>query len=305
VSDRFPARGSRGGDLAGPVAGLLLFFGLAALVLGVTRDPGALMLALCCLAAVLAAAGAVLSLWAFAYRRLAYAVTESALRVKWLGRTLILPYAAIQGIYTGQRLAGHSQASGLRWPGINVGAARVRGLGPLRFFATSTDQSQLTLITLEHGGVIVSARDPTEFQTSLIDRVERSEESAADQQGPSTWIEREATTAPWTALVDRWLPVCVGLGTLALLAVLAAICLPYDALPDELPLHFDASGVTSQIGPRSDLLHLPLLGLLCLAVNWALGIVVHPRERALGRLLWLGAITVQVVLLVGVLRLVT
>jgi hypothetical protein len=32
---------------------------------------------------------------------------------------------------------------------------------------------------------------------------------------------------------------------------------------------------------------------------------VHPRERVLARLLWLGAIVVQVVLLIGVLRLVT
>jgi hypothetical protein len=263
------------------------------------------MLGLCVLAAVLGAAGAVLALWAFAYRRLAYALTESALRIGWLGRTLVLPYSAIQGIYTGQRLAGHAAARGLHWPGINVGSARVRGLGPLRFFATSTDQSQLTLITLEHGGVIVCARDPTEFQTELIGHVERYEDSAAVEHESSTWSEREPTTVPWTALADRWLPVCVGLGTFALLAVLAAICLPYESLPDELPLHFDASGVTSQIGPKSDLLHLPLLGLLCLAVNWSLGIVVHQRERVLGRLLWLGAITVQVVLLVGVLRLVT
>jgi len=278
---------------------------LAALVLGVTRDPGPLMLGLCCVAAFLAAAGAVLALWAFGYRRLAYALTDSAVRVEWLGHTLVLPYGAIQGIYTGQRLAGHATASGPRWPGINVGAARVRGLGPLRFFATSTDQSQLTFITLEHGGVIVCAQNPSEFQTALIDHVERYEDSATGEQEPATWFEREAITAPWTAVADRWLPVCVAMGTLALLAVLAAICLPYESLPDQLPLHFDASGVTSQIGPKSDLLHLPLLGLLCLVVNWALGVVVHPRERVLGRLLWLGAITVQVVLLVGVLRLVT
>src|SRR5215510_10706559 len=89
VSDRFPARRSRGGDLAAPVAGLLLLLALAALVLGVTRDPGPLMLGLCCVAAFLAAAGAVLALCAFGYRRLAYALTESAVRVEWLGHTLV------------------------------------------------------------------------------------------------------------------------------------------------------------------------------------------------------------------------
>jgi hypothetical protein len=287
------------------VAGVALCLGVVALLLGATRDPGAAMLGLCCLAAILGAAGTVLLVWAFGYRRLAYALAESAMRVEWLGSTLVLPYTAIQGIYTGQRLAGHSAAGAVRWPGINVGAERVRGLGPLRFFATSTDQSQLTFITVEHGGVIVSAQDPVEFQTALIGHVEQYEDTTAPDEQPATWFERAPVRAPWTAFADRWLPVCVGLATLVLLAVLATICLRYDALPDQLPLHFDASGLTSQIAPKSDLLRLPLLGLICLAVNWTLGVVVHPRERVLGRLLWLGAIIVQVVLLIAVLRLVT
>jgi hypothetical protein len=263
------------------------------------------MFGLCLLGALLGAAGSVLLPWGFAYRRLGYALTERALRIEWLGRSLILPYPAIQGIYTGQRLAGHSTADVPRWPGINVGPARVRALGPLRFFATSTDQSRLTIITVEHGGVIVSAQDPTDFQTVLIDHVERYEQAPIGEEQPTTWIEREPSSAPWTAIADRWLPVCVGLATLALLVVLAMICLRYQDLPDELPFHFDASGVTSQIAPKSDLLRLPLLGLICLALNWGLGVAVHPRERVLGRLLWLGAIVVQVVLLVGVLRLIT
>jgi hypothetical protein len=305
VSDRFPARRSRGGDLATPVAGVLLVLALAALGVGIAQTPGPGMLGLCVLAALLAAAGSVIGLWGLSYRRLAYALAESALRIDWLGRTLVVPYTAIQGIYTGQRLAGHAVASRIRWPGINVGSVRVRGLGPLRFFATSTDQSQLTFITVEHGGLIVSAQDPPEFQTALIAHVEHYEATAATDDEPTFWLEREPTDAPWTAIADHWLPWCVGLATLALLLVLAVLCLRYDALPDQLPVRFEAGGQTSQIAPKSDLLHLPLLGLLCVVVNWGLGVWVHPRERVLGRLLWLGAIVVQIVLLIGVLRLVT
>jgi hypothetical protein len=276
------------------------------IIVGATLDPGAAMFGLCLLGAILGPAGTVLLLWGLAYRRLAYAMTESALRIEWLGSSLVVPYPAIQGIYTGQRLAGNATADGPRWPGINVGPSRVRGLGPLRFFATSSDQSRLTFITVDHGGVVVTAEDPTGFQTALIDHVERYEQVATvTEEEPSTWFEREPSRAPWTAVADRWLPICVGLGTLALLIVLALICVRYGDLPDQLPFHFDASGVTSQIAPKSDLLRLPLLGLICLLVNWGLGVVVHPRERVLGRLLWLGAIVVQVVLLVGVLRLVT
>ena len=88
----------------------------------------------------------------------------------------------------------------------------MRGLGPLRFFATSTDQSQLTLITVEHGGVIVSAQDPTEFQAALIDHVERYDGTRRQSAARDLASRRRRTTAPWTALADLWLPLCVGLG---------------------------------------------------------------------------------------------
>jgi Bacterial PH domain/Protein of unknown function (DUF1648) len=299
VSARFPARRSRGGDLAAPVAGVLLLASLAALILGASYEPGSAMLALDCAAAVLAAAGILVGLWALAYRDLAYVLGEAGVRVEWLGRTLVVPYPAIQGIYGGQRLAGNAAAGGPRWPGVNVGTKRVRGVGKLRFFATSSDQSQLTLITVEHGGLVVSARDPTEFQTSLIEHVERSAED------DSAWHEVPATTAPWTAVRDWWLPVCVGSGAVVLLLLLALIGLRYPELPDQLPIHFDVSGESSYTTAKSDLLHLPLLGLFVLLLNWIAGVLVHPRERALARLLWVSAIVVGLVLLIGVARIVT
>jgi uncharacterized protein DUF1648/PH (Pleckstrin Homology) domain-containing protein len=272
---------------------------LAAVALGASRDPSATMVLLCVLAVVLAAAGVVLGLWALAYRRLCYALTESALRVEWLGRTLVVPYAAIHGIYAGQRLSGNATPGRPIWPGVNVGTRRVRGMGKLRFFATSSDQSELTLITVENGGVVISARDPAEFQTALIEQVESSVEDEA-----ATWHDRAAADAPWTAVADAWLPLGVGVGAIVLLAILAVIDMRYADLPSEVAMHFDVGGEPTQIGPKSDLLRLPLLGLLVLVLNWAVGVVVHPRERVLARLMWLVAIVVQVVLLIGVIRIV-
>src|SRR5205807_377012 len=169
-----------------------------------------------------------LLVWAIGYRQLTYCLAESRLRIDWLGRTLTVPYSAIQGIFTGQRLAGHAAPGALRWPGINVGPARVRGLGRLRFFATSTDQSALTFIAVEHGGVIVSARDPQSFQAALIERVEH----CPDAGTPAIWQQTPPTTVPWTALADPWLPVCSALGTLVLLIVVAVITARFGALPD-------------------------------------------------------------------------
>jgi Bacterial PH domain/Protein of unknown function (DUF1648) len=286
------------------VAGLLLFLSVAALVLGASREPGTPMLLLSLLAVVLGAAGVCLMIWAIAYRRLTYVLTDAALRIDWLGRTTVVPYAAIQGIYTGQRLEGRASPGAPRWPGISVGSARVRGLGRLRFFATSADQSQLTLITVDHGGVIVSARDPHEFRAALIGRVQQFGDVPDAQSAHVTWEEKEPTTAPWTAFADLWLPACVGLGLLALLLVLGTILVHYETLPDQVVFHFDTSGQASQIAPKSDLLRLPLFGFVCLAVNWLVGVAVHQREWLLARLLWLGGVVVQLVLFVGVLRLV-
>jgi hypothetical protein len=89
-----------------------------------------------------------------------------------------------------------------------------------------------------------------------------------------------------------------------LLSVLAAVAFRFEALPDQIVLHFDAAGRANDIAPKSDLVRLTFLGLICLVVNWALGVWLHPRERLLARLLWLGAAVVQLVLLIGVLRLV-
>jgi hypothetical protein len=285
------------------VASVLLFVALAAVFLGGSREVGTSMLLLCAVAVVLAAAGTALFILAFAYRRLTYTLTDTALRIDWLGRTDVVPYHAIQGIYTGQRLAGHATPSVPNWPGIRVGPARVRGLGRLRFFATSSDQSMLTLVTVAHGGVVLSARDPNEFRAALIERVEDSQDAGAGGDARA-WHQNQPTTAPWTALADAWLPVCALAGTLLLLLVLAVIVFRFDSLPDQIPVHFGANGLADDVAPRSDLLRLPLLGLTCLVVNWVFGIWLHPRERLLARLLWIGGAIVQLVLLMGVLRLV-
>jgi hypothetical protein len=276
---------------------------LAALVLGGSREPGLAMLVLCVAAALLGLAGAVLFTLATGYRRLAYELTDAALRIEWLGRTVVVPYEAIHGIYTGQRLEGQAMPSAPRWPGISVGSARVRGFGRLRFFATSTDQSALTLITVERGGVIVSAHDPSAFRSALIEHVERHQEAVGGEQ-VTAWHQTPPRTVPWTALFDIWLPASVLVGTLLVLLVLSAIVIRFEVLPDQMPLHFDASGQPNLIGPKFDLLRLPFLGLVVLVLNVGLGVVAHPREPLLARLLWVSAAAVQLVLLVGVLRLV-
>jgi hypothetical protein len=292
-------RRSAGGDAALWVGLGIGVLALVALAVAATREPAGSMLAWAVAALVLLVISGSVLLWGLAYRQLTYALGERSLDITWLGMTTSVPYVAIDGVYTGQRLVGHAAPTVPVWPGIYVGAGRARGIGRLRFFATSPDPSALTLITLTHGGVVVSARNPQDFRLALIERIQESGEHV---EGMS-WRRLAAARAPWTAVFDRWFAVTVGSGLLLLLLMLAAIAMGFSGLPPEIPLRFDASGQATQIAPRSDLLRLPLIGFLLILFNTALGVRMHPRERLLARLVWLAGSVVQGVLLVAVIRL--
>jgi len=261
--------------------------------------PSASVLVWAILAAVVAAVGLGVLLWGLAYRRLTYALGEQSLDITWFGQTLVVPYASIEGIYTGQRLVGSAVPRVPAWPGIYVGPGRARGVGRLRFFTTSPDPAALTLIAGDMGAVVVSARDPLAFRTALIERVE----SLPHDAEPLPWRTQRAASAPWSAVRDRWLAVCVGSGIVVLLLTLTAIVFGFGALPAEIPMRFDASGQPTQVAPAEDLLRLPLLAVVLAAVNVGLGVWLHTRERLLARLLWIGAVVIQAIVFVSVVRL--
>jgi uncharacterized protein DUF1648 len=273
---------------------------LAAAALTVTREPGASMVLLATLTMLLAIVGVGLLVWGYGYRHLTYVLAGDALEIRWLGASLILPYTAIDGIYTGQRLGDQPLPRAPRWPGIYVANRRVRGIGRLHFFTTSADPAALTVVTCESGGVVVSARGPQDFRTALIERVQQSGDTADAATG---YARHPARAVPWTAVRDRWFASSVGAGLVLLLLGLIVVALGYGSLPDQIPLRFDAVGRPTQIGPRSDLLHLPLIGLIGLLANWLVGIGLHPREPVLARLLWVGAAIMQAVLVVAIVRL--
>jgi len=79
-------------------------------------------------------------------------------------------------------------------------------------------------------------------------------------------------------------------------ALVGYLMLRFDALPDPLPLHFDASGLADRIEAKSGIFGLPLIGFSVLLLNITLGILTHRRERAATILLVTGALLVQILL---------
>ncbi|MBV9355382.1 MAG: hypothetical protein JO023_07620, partial [Chloroflexi bacterium] len=184
VASVWPPRRSLGGEAALWVAAALIVLAvvtLAVLLTG-TLAPGPTMFELALVGVALALAGGGILVWALSYRRLSYLLGPTSLDVPWLGERVVIPYTAIEGIYTGQRLAGRTAPSGLRWPGIVVGPGRAggadgsdRSLGRLQFYATSVEPDSLTLVAVEGGALVVSARDPQGFRSALIDHVRRQD----------------------------------------------------------------------------------------------------------------------------------
>jgi hypothetical protein len=311
VASVWPPRRSIGGEAALWVAAALIVLALVtlAVLLTGTLAPGPTMFELALVGTILALAGYGILLWALSYRRLNYVLGPTSLDVPWLGERVVIPYTAIEGIYTGQRLGGHAAPSGVRWPGIVVGRGRTpapeegeRSLGRLQFFATSADPETLTLVAVEGGALVVSARDPQGFRSALIEQVRRQDALTAGGVEESQLLP--ATTAPWSSLRDRWFWWCLGVALVLLLAVLAVVALRYGDLAEQIPMRFDSGGRATAFGPPTDLLRLPLGGLIVLVLNLALGIWAHPRERVVARMLWAGSGLVQAILLIAVVRLV-
>ncbi|MBM3130790.1 MAG: DUF1648 domain-containing protein [Chloroflexi bacterium] len=95
---------------------------------------------------------------------------------------------------------------------------------------------------------------------------------------------------------DHALQILIALALLGNLALFAYLGIRFDALPDPLPLHFDAAGLADRIESKSGIFGLPIIGALVLALNIALGVPAHRRERAATILLATGALLAQVLL---------
>jgi uncharacterized membrane protein len=78
----------------------------------------------------------------------------------------------------------------------------------------------------------------------------------------------------------------------------------FDALPDPMPLHFDAFGQPDRIEAKNGIFALPTIGLGVLVINTALGVIAHLRQRAAALLLAVGALAVEILMWVAMLNII-
>lgn len=95
---------------------------------------------------------------------------------------------------------------------------------------------------------------------------------------------------------DRALMAVLVLALLINIALLIFLAVRFEALPDLLPLHFDASGLPDRIDAKAGIFGLPIIGLVVLVANALIGFPVHRRERAAAMLFASSALLMQILL---------
>ncbi len=218
---------------------------------------------------------------------LRYYLDRNGVVVRWFGVERIIPIRDIQQIVPGHRLGKTVvRRRGLHWPGHERGEGLVPGIGRTSFLATRPLTEQLLLVTPGRA-FSISPRDPEGFLQGYEMRREL---------GPNRLLESEDRRAPWLSWpfwFDQTAWVLLGAAAVINLALFAYLCARFPGLDFQLPLHFNNLGEPDRIGTKTELFALPIIGLIILSTNLALGGVLYNRERAASYLLWGAAAAVQ------------
>lgn len=138
--------------------------------------------------------------------------------------------------------------------------------------------------------------EPPEFPPE-----EELAQDAPDEYVEQEYVEQEPDVYYEPGILTRLrsdyaLIALLALAVLVNFALLGFLLVRYDAIPDPLPLHFDASGLPDRIGSKSDILALPSIGLIVFGMNAVLGLLAYRKERAATMLLTAGSVFVQILM---------
>ena len=228
--------------------------------------------------------------WTLGIARLAYAIDDDALRIRWCGGEVVIPVVDIQRVVPG-RTVGEEAVTGLNWWGCHIGRGMASTLGPTLFFATHNRPEDNVFVVTPGRTYGLTVPDQVAFAEAcsrrLIVGFEPGEPQRVEPRGLSLlpfWGDQDVW---WTFAL-----VLVGLGVLG-----GYLFSQYPDLPALVQIDFPSSTGIVRVGHPSEFLRIGAVGGGIVAVNLALGLILHTRERAAGLWLLVSAGLLQAVLL--------
>jgi hypothetical protein len=218
---------------------------------------------------------------------LRYHLDRNGLSISWLGSRQVVPIRDVQQIIPARDLEGVVlNRQGVRWPGHERGEGLVPGIGPTRFLATRPLGDQLLVLTPDLA-LAISPHDTDAFLRAFETR---------QKLGPNRILEaqlQQSAWLTWALWTDQVAGAILGAALVANLGLFFYLMVRFPGLDEQLPLHFNMQGVADRIGAKTELLALPVIGLLILGANLVLGLALYRWERAGSYLLWGAAVAVQ------------
>jgi hypothetical protein len=236
---------------------------------------------------LLLALAAIFAYWTYACFAMSYALDERGLSIRWGLIRQFIPLSRIERSVHG-REARLAEIRGVNWWSYHVGRGSVAGIGGVLFYSCHRSPWELIYIVTSPGSYAISPENSVRF-TSELQRLQRSSEAAAAEEGPRAEHPLVAIYPFW---LDRYGQALALIAVLANVALFGFIFAVYPGLADHLNLAFPPLG-QAEFRPKREVLQIPATALALLAVSLAAGLAVHKWERAASYLLLAGAILLQ------------
>jgi len=225
--------------------------------------------------------------WVYGLAGASYMLDRNALIIAWGTSKQVIPTSEIERVFSGAEIEGKLNFYGGRWPGHWVGYGQLPDVGPTLFYATQPLRQQIFVVT-PGLAYAISPADSERFLESLHKRM---------QMGPTQAMEQSSkrpSILDWAIWQDPLGLALLAAATLAFVSLLGILSLRFPTLPMLIPLHFSLSGSPDRLGPRVEIFLVPLIGLLTLLINGALGGIFYRKNRVASYMLWGSSILVEI-----------
>lgn len=233
-----------------------------------------------------------------------YVLGEDHLRIEWRKQARHIPYDDMLTVVYHLRDRVELPYREPYWPGYRVSTIRtrdgiwhsyatvpphrrVRVTTPVATYAISPERPVLFVQELERRRMGRAYAMPASIEHGLPAPAATSgaRRRRAATGGVAASLRESFTVFHNELLTDGVASTLVAVGVIIPVFLLAYTFNEVDFLPEQIPLHWDASGQPTRIGGSSAIWTLPLLALTVLVINAALATLVIQFDRVAARLL--------------------